>query len=214
MKCTLRQLGYFVAASDHGSISAASKALNVSQPSVSVTISQIEKSYGVELFTRKNSVGINLTTAGQIVLREARMLLAHANDFDALATDVAQEVSGEIRIASFVNIAPIYMASIIRSFQKSHPDVLVKTFIGNQKEILEGIRSGHFEVAVSFDLGLSNEFRIDVGRSLPPSSSSMQITSWPIARQRPLVISSRNPLSTSTYPIAEITSSHCSSVAA
>ncbi|MBU2582929.1 MAG: LysR family transcriptional regulator [Alphaproteobacteria bacterium] len=168
MKCTLRQLGYFVAASDHGSISAASKALNVSQPSVSVAISQIEKSYGVELFTRKNSVGINLTTAGQIVLREARMLLAHANDFDALATDVAQEVSGEIRIASFVNIAPIYMASIIRSFQKSHPDVLVKTFIGNQKEILEGIRSGHFEVAVSFDLGLSNEFRIDVGRSLPP----------------------------------------------
>ncbi|KUO56216.1 MAG: hypothetical protein APF80_07630 [Alphaproteobacteria bacterium BRH_c36] len=168
MKCTLRQLRYFISASDLGSLSAASKALNVSQPSVSVAISQLEKSYGVELFLRKNSVGINLTTAGQIVLREARMLVAHANDFDALATDVAHEVSGEIRVASFVNIAPIYMAAIIRSFKKLYPDVTVTTLIGHQEDVLNSIQSGQFEVALTFDLGLSNEYEIDIGKTLPP----------------------------------------------
>ena len=168
MKYTLRHLRYFVAAADHGSISEAARALNVSQPSVSTAISHLENQYGLAVLRRKKSMGVSLTPAGATLLREARMLLDHASDFDAIATSVADEVSGEVRVSTFVNIAPVYMAGIIRSFHEKYPNVKVITHIGNQREVLESIQSGRFEIAVTFDLSLSDEYKIDVVHSLPP----------------------------------------------
>lgn len=168
MNYTLRHLRYFVAAADHGSISKAARALHISQPSVSAAIAHLETQYGVELLLRKKSLGVSLTASGELLLREARTLLDHASDFDAIATNVANEVSGEIRVSSFVNVAPLYMAGIIRSFHRKYPNVSVVTHIGNQLEVLESIRSGRFEIAVTFDLGLTDEFKIDVVDILPP----------------------------------------------
>lgn len=168
MKYNLRQLRYFVATADFGSISDAAKSLNISQPSVSAAISHIEKQYGVALFLRRKSLGVTLTSSGAILLREARMLLNHAADFDAIATNVANEVSGEIRIASFVNVAPVYMAGIIRTFHDKYPNVSVATYIGNQQEVLESVREGRSELAITFDIGLSNEYTIDSVYELPP----------------------------------------------
>jgi DNA-binding transcriptional LysR family regulator len=168
MKYTLRQLRYFVSASDHGSITNAAKALNVSQPSVSTAIIHLESEYGLAVFMRKRSLGVELTPAGAILLREARMLLDHASDFDAIATNVADEISGEVRVSSFVNIAPIYLAGIIRSFLEKYPNVNIVTHIGNQQEVLESIKSGRFEIAVTFDLALTNEYKIDIVNELPP----------------------------------------------
>ncbi len=168
MKFTLRQLRYFASAAEHASISDAARSLNISAPSISNAIKDLEEQYGVALFLRKNSRGIRLTASGIALLREARMLLNHATDFDAIATNVSNEVYGEIRVASFVNVAPIYMAGITRSFQEKYPDATISTFIGNQHEVLESIRHGEYEVALTFDIGLSNEYRIDIIDELPP----------------------------------------------
>ena len=168
MNYTLRHLRYFVAAADAGSISEAARALNVAQPSVSTAISHLEGQFGVGLFLRKPSLGVKLTPAGAQLLKEARNLLNYAVDFEAMALDLSDSVTGEIHVASFVNIAPIYMAGIIRTFQERYPRVSVRMYVGNQQEILDGIQSGKFEMALTFDLGLTNEYSIDVISELPP----------------------------------------------
>ncbi|MEP0703328.1 MAG: LysR family transcriptional regulator [Lentilitoribacter sp.] len=168
MRYTLRQLAYFVAAADHGSISNAARALNVSQPSISNAILQLEKQYSVSLFLRRNSNGVRLTPSGDLLLREARSVLAHAGDFEALATSVLNDVTGEIRVACFVNIAPVYMATITREFQEKYPGTRVEMMIGNQQEIFDAIDSGGYELGLTFDLDIPQEYRIDYLATFPP----------------------------------------------
>ena len=168
MKYSLRHLQYFVAAAEANSISEAARTLNVAQPSVSTAISHLEAQFGIGLFLRKPSQGVRLTSTGTRLLKEARNLLNQAADFEAMAIDMADAVSGEIHVASFVNIAPVYMAPILRTFQERYPKVVVRMYVGNQQEVLEGIQSGAYELALTFDLALTNEYRIDIITELPP----------------------------------------------
>ncbi|MDC1287646.1 LysR family transcriptional regulator [Gammaproteobacteria bacterium] len=168
MNYTLRHLRYFVAAGELGSISAAAEAMNVSQPSIASAINHLEQELEVGLFLRKQSMGVTLTPAGSMIFTEARNLLSHAGDFGAFSTNIADEISGEIHIASFVNLAPVYLAGILRTFQDKHPGVTVRTYIGNQEEVLNGIKRGHHEIALAFDLSLTDEFLIDVVYELSP----------------------------------------------
>ncbi len=168
MNYTLRQLRYFVAAGELGSISAAAKSLNVAQPSIAAAINHLEMELDIDLFLRKQSQGVTLTKGGTMVLAEARNLLSHAEDFDTFSTNVAEEITGEIHVASFVNIAPVYLAGILRSFREKHPGVSVRTYVGDQREVLDGIQDGRYEIAITFDLSLSDEYLIDVVHVLPP----------------------------------------------
>ncbi len=168
MNYTLRHLRYFVAAGEHGSISAAAESLNVAQPSIASAINHLEKELEVDLFLRKQSMGVTLTQAGTMIFTEARNLLSHAGDFGAFSTNISEEITGEIHVASFVNIAPVYLAEILRSFQDKYPGVTVRTYIGNQQEVLGGIQSGQHEIALTFDLSLTDDYLIDVVSVLPP----------------------------------------------
>ena len=72
---SLRQLGYFVAAAESGSLAAAARRLNVAQPSISSAIRALEARFGLQLLVRHHASGVTLTPAGQRLLRQAGDLL-------------------------------------------------------------------------------------------------------------------------------------------
>jgi LysR family nitrogen assimilation transcriptional regulator len=67
----IKQLKYFVAIAEEGSLSAASARLHVAQPSLSQHVIKIEEELGVQLLNRSPR-GIVLTQSGQILLKHAR----------------------------------------------------------------------------------------------------------------------------------------------
>ena len=75
MAFTLRQLQFFVAASETGSITGAARSLSISQSSVTEAIRALEEDLGVELFARQ-ARGLEITHKGQAFLRHARRILA------------------------------------------------------------------------------------------------------------------------------------------
>lgn len=168
MRYTLRHLRYFVAVAHSGSISAAARSLNVAQPSVSTAINHLEQELGVSLFLRKRSLGVRLTPAGRELEKEARSLLRHLDNFDTAATDIVAGVTGEIHLACFVNVASVYLAAILRSFYDRNPNVTVRCYVGDQAEILSGLESGVYELALTFDFGLRDDLHMDVTCELPP----------------------------------------------
>lgn len=70
----IKQLEYFVAASEKGSFNKAAECLYTSQPNVSKVILNLEKELGRELFTR-NSKGIELTPFGETIREYAKNIL-------------------------------------------------------------------------------------------------------------------------------------------
>ncbi|WP_327077773.1 FUSC family protein [Paracoccus sp. SMMA_5] len=75
LRDTLRQLEYFVAVGETGSIAAASQQVNVSSPSISAGISQLEEELGVKLFVRYHAQGLTPTLAVRKLLDHAQIML-------------------------------------------------------------------------------------------------------------------------------------------
>ena len=59
MRFTLKQIAYFVATAETGSITQASERVNISQPSISSAITALEEAYGIQLFIRHHAQGLS-----------------------------------------------------------------------------------------------------------------------------------------------------------
>ena len=72
LRFTFRQLEYFVAVGECGSIAEASEKVNVSSPSISAAITQLESEFGLPLFARQHAKGLSLTLAGRQMMERAK----------------------------------------------------------------------------------------------------------------------------------------------
>ena len=78
---TLKQLQYVVTVAETGNITEAAKKLFIAQPSLTAAVHELEKEYGIILFSRSNK-GIELTPDGEEFLGYARQVLEQANLID------------------------------------------------------------------------------------------------------------------------------------
>jgi DNA-binding transcriptional LysR family regulator len=168
MDLSLRRLRYALAAADHGNVTAAARALNVSQPSVSLAIAEFESALGVRLFVRQHSRGVAPTAAGTEVLREARKLLAHAADFAAGAAGGTEALAGRLEIGCLAYLVPRYLGPMLSGFALRHPKVEVGFEDGDQEALVRGMTSGRLELALTYDIGLPRGFEMVLLRELPP----------------------------------------------
>ena len=147
LRFTLRQLEYLVAVGDLGTIALASEKINVSSPSISAAISQLEAEFGVQLFVRHHAQGLSLTPGGRRVYNAAKRLLSDAAALNDLTDEVADKPRGSLTIGALASLAPILSASLRRSFEREYPDASVTLRDGNQTELLNAL--GRAEIDLS-----------------------------------------------------------------
>src|SRR4051812_25029015 len=97
MRMTLRQMEYFVAVAENGSIAAAAAQLPISESAVSVAITELESIVGVRLLHRVRAKGVTLTAAGTALLPELRSLVVRARELERTAADIGAAVAGGIK---------------------------------------------------------------------------------------------------------------------
>jgi DNA-binding transcriptional LysR family regulator len=168
VRFTLRQLEYFVAAGEAGSITEAARRTHGSQPTVSSAVARLEKSLGVELFVRHHAHGVTLTPAGTRFLGEARALLRQAVELERRGVELAEGMSGPIDLGCLVTLAPVVAPRLCREFVRSHPGTHVELLEGGQAELLSALHDGRISVALTYDLQLDDEIRFDPMATLPP----------------------------------------------
>ena len=156
---TLRQLAYFVAVAEAGSVARAAGQLKLSQPSVSISVANLEDQLGVQLLVRHHAQGVSLTRQGSRLLAAARNLLHHADEFQRQAASTSGEIAGTLDVASFATLAPAFMPALITGFSSLCPDVRMAISEGRQDELIEGLRRGSFEIALCYDVDLPEDLR-------------------------------------------------------
>src|SRR5688572_18237692 len=110
---TLRQLAYFVAVAEEGSVARAAGELKLSQPSISTAMAKLEDQLGVQLLVRHHAQGVSLTPQGSRLLAAVRNLLHHADEFQRQAASTSGEIAGPLHVASFATLAPAFMPALI-----------------------------------------------------------------------------------------------------
>jgi DNA-binding transcriptional LysR family regulator len=172
MRFTLRQIEYFVAVGELGSIALASERLHISSSSISTAISQLEATFGVQLFIRQHAQGLALTTGGRRMLAEAKALLAQAQALNGVASEVSGEMAGAVHgaltLGSLVTVAPVILPKLRRSFEAAHPKAKLHQFTAHQLALFEGLRAAKVDIALTYDLEIPQDILFEPLAGLPP----------------------------------------------
>ncbi|MEI9986608.1 MAG: LysR family transcriptional regulator [Aliidongia sp.] len=105
MNLTFRQLRYAVTAARLGNLSQAAAELNVSQPSISAAISQIEAHFGQAVFVRRRGSGVTLTAFGRSTIEQAERVLGELRGLEQLGL-AEREPFGRLVLGCFDELAP------------------------------------------------------------------------------------------------------------
>src|SRR5450755_403868 len=187
MKLSFRQLTYFIAAGETGSITLASKRANISQPAISTAISHIERELDVQLFLRHHAQGLSLTPAGRALLRDAKQLLKQAEGLYSAAADISHHMRGELSVGWFSTLAPIVMPELVGSFLKAFPETKIQSSESHQEGLLNSLRRAESEVAITYDLQISDDVAFLPLATLSPYA--LFAANHPLARERTVKLS-------------------------
>lgn len=168
MRYTLRQLEYFIAAGETGSVTLASERAHISQPSISTAISHLERELGVQLFIRHHAQGLSLTPVGRDMLREAKLLISQAENLYSVACDAGDEVRGRLSLGCMVTLAPMLAPELSQSFAAAFPSATVRNVEGDQEQMFGGLRRSEIDAAITYDLQMAGDIAFVPLVSLPP----------------------------------------------
>jgi DNA-binding transcriptional LysR family regulator len=148
---TLRQLQYFAAVARTGTMSEAAVRCHVSQPALSLAISQLERSLGLQLFLRQRSRGAELTPAGARVLAQAESLLAQAALLQESADGESGDLDGNLAVGCYTTLAPLFVPALLTGFRAECPQVALEFAEYAQPELQRDLHKGVLELALLYD---------------------------------------------------------------
>lgn len=148
---SLRQLAYFVAVAEAGTLAGASATLHVSASALSLALDELERALDAQLTVRRRAHGIRLTPAGQETLRRARRLLREAGELADAAGGAPGDVAGTVRVGCYTTLAPAWLPVALGTFTARHPRARVEFVEGPQDQLQRGLLEGELDVAVLYD---------------------------------------------------------------
>lgn len=192
LRYTLRQLEYFVAVGETGSVTAASHQVNVSAPSISSGVSQLEEELGVKLFLRHHAQGLTPTLAGKELLAQAKLVLREAASLHDMSGDLSGSVRGPLAVGCLSTFAQIVLPGLRRSFVEQYSDVRIRQVEADQSELFGLLRQGKVDLALTYDLDLPRDLTFFPIVELPPLVALSE--NHPLARLSTVSVQELAPL--------------------
>ena len=144
----LRLLRYFVTVAEERNLTRAARRLHIAQQSLSQQIRVLESQLGVALFVR-SSRGVELTDVGEVLLREARPVLAQAERAVETVRRAARGQQGELRVGILASVANYVVPPLVRAFAARHPGIELRTDDVTIKALVAGLREGMLDAGLS-----------------------------------------------------------------
>lgn len=142
----VRQLRYFLAASEYGSFRKAAAAIGVQESAISRRIRDLEDRLGASLFQRHNG-GVFLTLAGQRFVRHARKALRQIEHGAKDVATIGRSEDGRIKIGILSSLASGFLSDLLRAYDKAHAQVLIELKDGDSADHVSAIRQLRLDVA-------------------------------------------------------------------
>ncbi|MFN4000707.1 LysR family transcriptional regulator [Microcella sp.] len=142
----LRELRYFVAAAQTGSLTAAAAELHLSQPALSVAIQKLEAEVGAALLVR-SARGVTPTSAGRFVLDSAARLLGEADDLVLGLRRFSAGAAGALTLAAVPALSWRCVPLWLRAHAREHPDVEVRVVDPPPWEAIEQLHRRAVDIA-------------------------------------------------------------------
>jgi len=143
----IRDLKYLVAVAEQKHFGKAAEACFVSQPTLSTQIKKLEEFLGVTLIERTNRQ-VLLTPAGELVVRQARVVLGDLNDLVQLAEQQRDPLGGELRLGIIPTVAPYLLPKILPKLRKAFPNLALQLTEAQTSVITNMLKLGELDALI------------------------------------------------------------------
>ncbi|MCG3402170.1 LysR family transcriptional regulator [Staphylococcus massiliensis] len=128
----------------------------ISQPTVTFHLKNLQKSYGVPLYLKKGKQ-LNLTEAGQMLYQNSTKILTLMSETEDLMEDFKTSKRGTLRIGA--SNAPIYsiLPDTVKQYLEAYPTIDVKLSVDTAPRVIEMIHNREVDVGVISENGLPLE---------------------------------------------------------
>lgn len=141
------RLEVFVSVAQSLSFTKSSQALNITQPAVTKHIKELERQLSGALFVRMGS-RIALTERGKRLVPYAKNILAQYQKLSNAFADNATSFTGRLRLGASTTLAQYILPSILASFKRKYPDIIVTLTSGNSDDISTALALGKLDFAL------------------------------------------------------------------
>ncbi|MDP3262307.1 MAG: LysR family transcriptional regulator [Tabrizicola sp.] len=161
MAFTLRQLQFFVAAAEAGSVSGAARGLSISQSSVTEAIRSLEDDLGVVLFDRQ-ARGLLITHKGTSFLRHARQILADVATARSTFQVEAEAATGRLSLGVTSLVAGYVLSDILQRYRRAFPQVELNVIEDSGEYLQHLLIGGELDVAVLLTSSVKDRMALNV----------------------------------------------------
>lgn len=144
----LRNLRALVEVSRQGGFSKAAKVLGATQPTITKAVQQLEHDCGAQLLERLGH-SVQLTSAGEVVLRRASAMLAEQEHLVAELADLRGLEKGRLKLGLPLLGSSILFAPLVAGFRKRYPGLEIELHEHGSRRLEEAVRSGEIELGAS-----------------------------------------------------------------
>lgn len=141
----VRHLASLIAIAEHGSFSAAARALGTVQSNVSAHISRLEKDLGVQLVDRHSGT---LTEEGAVVVERGRRIIHDLQDIEADIHSTDKVVEGETRLGCLGTTGRWLMPTLLPALTTTHPKVRAIVYEGGTTNLIPRLLAGDLDAAI------------------------------------------------------------------
>jgi LysR family hydrogen peroxide-inducible transcriptional activator len=134
----VREYKYILTVIKCGTISGAAKILNISQPSLSAYVKNLENKAGIKFFHKVEGV-LHLTSEGSLYLEYARKIVDLDESLSIELRNIQNLDSGEVKMGITATRGTFYLHLILPVLKKRYPGITIKLTESNSSEQLEGL---------------------------------------------------------------------------
>lgn len=138
------QLRAFHGVAVEGSFTRAAERLNVTQPTLSGQVKDLEQTFGVKLFERRGR-GVVLTELGQRLLGISRQIFGLEAEAQQLLSAARALTRGRLRVGAD---APYHVVPVLAALKRRFPGIELAVSFGNSQRVLRGLLEGQSDVAI------------------------------------------------------------------
>ena len=144
-----RVLQYFLAVTREGNISAAAQSLNLSQPSLSRQLKDLEEELGAKLFIRGNR-RIELTEEGLILRKRAGEIMQLVELTESEISEIKNNISGTLSIGAGESLSMHRITEVFRRLKENYPDIRLNVVSGDTEDLQDRLDRGLLDFALIF----------------------------------------------------------------
>jgi DNA-binding transcriptional LysR family regulator len=155
-----RQILLLLALHEVRSLRKAAASLNMTQPTATKLLQDLERIVGLPLFDRGRR-GIQPTNYGEVMIRHARLVLADLDrtrlELEALSTGA----TGRVKIGAVISAIPFLLAKAVTKLKRQHPGLFVSIDVGTSDALVPALANGELDILLARPLVLADRPEFD-----------------------------------------------------